>query len=63
MAAVEAMVFTRDHFYYHGHTVVEQVRCGGDDVLWRQWHLFDTVEDAQQFYFSNDAADSRGGAL
>jgi succinyl-CoA synthetase alpha subunit len=61
MTATDAAVFTRDLYYYHGHTVVEQVRCGGGEVLWRHWHLFDTVEDAQRFYFSSDGADGRGG--
>jgi succinyl-CoA synthetase alpha subunit len=43
-----------DHFYYHGHTVVEQVRCSDGEVKWRHWHLFDSVEDAQAFFFAND---------
>lgn len=61
MTATDAAVFIGDHFHYHGHTVVEQVRCGGGEVLWRHWHLFDTVEDAQQFYFSNQLTDNGGG--
>jgi hypothetical protein len=42
-----------DHFYYHGHTVVEQVRCSEGEVKWRHWHLFDSVEDARAFFVAN----------
>ena len=61
MTATDAAVFTGDHFHYHGHTVVEQVRCGGGEVLWRSWNLFDTVEDAQQFYFSTQPSEDWSG--
>jgi len=61
MTTTEGADTTRDHFYYHGHTVVEQVRRGHGVVLWRHWHLFDTVEDAQQYYFNTDGAVTMGG--
>ncbi len=61
MIITERADATRDQFYYHGHTVVEQVRRGKGEVLWRHWHLFDSVEDAQQFYFNTDGAVTMGG--
>lgn len=62
MTAAESLNTFCDHFHYHGLVEVEQVRCHGGEVLWRHWHLFDSVEAAQDFYFSQDAGDGVKGA-
>ena len=41
-----------DCFEYHGSTTIELTRKQGDDVLWRDWLLFDSVEEAAEFFNS-----------
>ena len=50
-----------DQYEYHGHTVVEQVRRGDGEILWRRWLLFDSVEEAQEFYYGQAESPTRGG--
>jgi len=50
-----------DRYEYHGHTVVEQVRHGDGEILWRRWLLFDSVEEAQDFYYGLADTQCRGG--
>lgn len=40
-------------FEYHGNTAVEMTRKESGYVVKRDWILFDTVEEAQAFYYDN----------
>lgn len=40
----------RDRFEYHGSTVIEHTRLVADELVWRDWILFDTVEEAEEYY-------------
>ncbi len=39
-----------DNYEYHGNTSVEYIRKRAGAIVWRDWFLFDTVEEAQQFF-------------
>ena len=41
---------TRDVLEYHGNTTVQRTRLVENAVVWRDWILFDTVREAQEFY-------------
>ena len=50
--------FIRHHSYqeyyeYHGNTVIERTRKQGSVTIRKDWILFDTVEEASE-YFNND---------
>ena len=45
-----------DVYEYHGNTAVVQTRVQGDRTLWRDWILFDSVEEANDYFHSNCAA-------
>jgi len=40
----------RDFYTYHGHTEIERVRKRGDTVVSRDWLVFDSVEEAMDFF-------------
>ena len=40
----------QDVYEYHGNTEIERVRKRGEWVLFREWLLFDSVEEAEQFF-------------
>ena len=49
-----AQTLTHDYverYEYHGNTSVEVTRSELGNVIKRDWILFDTVEEAQTFYF------------
>jgi hypothetical protein len=46
----------RDVLEYLGSTTVQRTRCRGNTVIWRDWLLFDTVEEAQDYYHDTVAA-------
>ena len=43
----------QEYFEYHGNTAVEMTRKESGYVIKRDWILFDTVEEAQSFYYDN----------
>ena len=49
-------IFVQHHhefFEYHGNTMVERIKKGAGNTVTRDWILFDTVEEAQEFFNSN----------
>jgi hypothetical protein len=46
----------RIYFVYHGSTTIERVRKEAGRVLFRDWLLFDSVEEAEE-YFNTDCGD------
>ena len=40
-----------DVYEYHGATTVVLTRRSGQHVIQREWLLFDSVEDAQDFFY------------
>ena len=41
-----------DSYEYHGNTEIVLTRKRGDSTVWRNWILFDSVEEASE-YFNN----------
>jgi len=41
----------QDCFEYHGSTTVEQTRKKNGSIIWRDWILFDSVEEAAAFFY------------
>ncbi len=44
-----------DAIEYHGSTTIELVRTRWGKVIWRDWLIFDTIEEAEN-YFNDFAA-------
>ena len=44
----------QDCYEYHGNTTVELTRCQAGEIIWRDWIIFDTVEEAAAYF--NDAS-------
>lgn len=42
-----------DCFEYHGSTIIEHIRKLGGITVWRDWMVFDSVEEAAEYF--NDA--------
>jgi len=42
-----------DSYEYHGSTTIEQTRNQDGRIIWRDWIIFDTVEEATEYF--NDA--------
>ena len=42
-----------ESFEYHGNTAVEITRKQGGITIKRDWILFDSVEEAQDFFYEN----------
>ena len=40
----------RDLYEYHGNTEVKRIRKKGDAVISRDWLVFDSVDEAMEFY-------------
>lgn len=54
--AMTKHVFRHHHyevFEYHGNTTIERITKSGGKTVSRKWLLFDTVEEAQDFFNSN----------
>jgi hypothetical protein len=39
-----------DYYEYHGNTTIERTRRQDGAVIWRDWILFDSVEEAAEFF-------------
>ena len=46
-------------YEYHGNTAVERTRKQAGVTIKRDWILFDSVEEAQEFFYNN-CYDDRG---
>ena len=42
-----------DCYEYHGNTTIEITRKKGLATIWRDWLIFDSVEEAGEFFNSN----------
>jgi hypothetical protein len=42
----------RDSYEYHGSTEIEHTRSRAGETLWRDWIVFDTVEEAADYFNS-----------
>jgi len=45
----------QDHFEYFGNTEIEPIRMQGEKVIRHDWIMFDTVDEAMEFF--NDRCD------
>jgi hypothetical protein len=45
----------QDHFEYFGNTEIERIRMQGEKVIKHDWIMFDTVDEAMEFF--NDRCD------
>jgi len=43
----------QEKFEYHGNTAIERIRKRGRIVIAKDWLLFDTVEDAAEYFNSS----------
>lgn len=43
----------RDYYEYHGSTTIERRRKKGGLTVWRDWIIFDSVEEATQYFNDN----------
>lgn len=43
----------QDNYEYHGNTVIEHIRKRSGVEIWRNWIMFDSVEDAVDFFNDN----------
>ncbi len=58
-AKMESAALTRDVrdcFEYYGHPAVTHLRKRGRRAVWREWVLFDSVDEAREFYHQQTAA-------
>ena len=39
-----------DSYEYHGSTTVVVTRCQGRYTIWKDWIVFDTVEEASEYF-------------
>ena len=46
-----------DCYEYHGGTLIERIRQHSQGTIWRDWIMFDTIEEASEFF--NDACESQ----
>ena len=45
-----------DVYEYHGNTVIHLIRRLGSRTIWQDWLLFDSVEDASDYFNTNCCA-------
>ncbi|UCF90334.1 MAG: hypothetical protein JSW39_18825 [Desulfobacterales bacterium] len=45
-----------DCYEYHGNTTIELIRKQAGETIWRDWIIFDTVEDAAEYF--NDSCEA-----
>ena len=41
----------RDSYEYHGSTSIERVRWLADAIVAREWFYFDSVEEAEDYFY------------
>ena len=42
-----------DYYEYHGNTTIELTRKQEDVIIWRDWIIFDSVEEATEYFNDN----------
>ncbi|MFO7710102.1 MAG: hypothetical protein R6V84_18185 [Desulfobacterales bacterium] len=42
----------RDCYEYHGSTMIEHIRRLAGETVWRDWILFDTAEEAADYFYA-----------
>ena len=52
----ETEVFDQEDLTYDGNITVERSRRQGGVIVWRDWLMFDSVEEAMEFYCQYAAA-------
>ncbi len=50
MTSMQATADYQDFFEYHGNTMIEQTRTRGEAVIWRDWIVFNSVEEAEAYF-------------
>ena len=40
----------QDHFEYFGNTEIERIRMQGENVIKHDWIMFDTIDEAMEFF-------------
>jgi hypothetical protein len=45
--------YHHEYFEYHGNTTVERIRKGTGNTISRDWIIFDSVEEAQDYFHNN----------
>jgi hypothetical protein len=53
MTRHEHHLYYDDIFEYHGGTMIERVRRQKGYIISRDWIIFDSIEEAQDFFNSN----------
>ena len=53
MLAIDSQIDFQDHYEYHGCTTIERKRKQGEITIWRDWIIFDSVEEAKQYFNDN----------
>jgi len=56
MQTNDTLTWENERFEYHGSTIVERIQTIRDSSPQRDWILFDTVEEAADFYYENQAS-------
>jgi len=56
MLLSNALAPEQEYFEYHGSTIVERIHVVNGTAPQRDWLLFDTVEEAADFYNENREA-------
>ena len=51
----------QDHFEYFGNTEIERIRMQGETVIKHDWIMFDSVDEAMEFF--NDRCCEREGYI
>ena len=59
MRTQEIYTDCHDHFEYFGNTEIERIRMQGDCVIKHDWIMFNTVDEAMEFF--NDRCGEREG--
>jgi hypothetical protein len=53
MVMIDRKIDFQDHYEYHGNTTIERRRKKGGLTIWRDWIIFDSVEEAAQYFNDN----------
>jgi len=53
MVAIDKQVSFQDYYEYHGSTTIERERKKGGVTIWRDWIIFNSVEEAEQYFNDN----------
>jgi hypothetical protein len=53
MEAIEKYSGYEDCYEYHGSTTIERIRKKGNKTILRDWLIFDSVEEAFDYYNNN----------